>query len=173
MKTFVHHIASFALVALVVFSGVTVAYADKSKKTVDKNSARKTADQVVKAVSPAVGAVDVVVSAMNRKQAIKNTGSNAKIKVSSDTVKRDSRILFALVASDVFKTRIDVVSDQQQIDIGIYNMLGKRMADVYSGPASKGEHDYTLPASDLPEGVYICILQGSNFRRAEKFYLNR
>ncbi len=157
-----------ALIVLVALSSVTVAFADKSKKDRrTSDAARRTSEQAMKAVSPTVGAVDVVVSSMNRKS------NGAKIKVTSDTVRRDSRFIFAMVSSDVFKARVDIGSDQQNIDIGIYNMLGKRMADVYNGPASRGEHDYTSAVSDLPEGVYICIMQGGNFRRAEKFYLNR
>ena len=72
-----------------------------------------------------------------------------------------------------FTAKISLASDQQRIDIGIYNMLGKRMGDVYAGPATKGDHEYTISTDDLPEGVYICILQGGDFRRAAKFYLNR
>lgn len=173
MKSRYVHIA---LIALVAFGSVTVAFADKSKKDTRRTSdaGRRTTEQAMKAASPTVGAVDVVVSSMNRKAVTKQSGTTgAKIKVTSDTVRRESRILFAMVSSDVFKTKVDIGADQQNIDIGIYNMLGKRMADVYTGPASRGEHEYTMSVSDLPEGVYICILQSGNFRRAEKFYLNR
>lgn len=173
MKSRYVHIA---LIALVAFGSVTVAFADKSKKDSRRTSdaGRRTTEQAMKAASPTVGAVDVVVSSMNRKSMTKQSGTTgAKIKVTSDTVRRESRILFAMVSSDVFKTKVDIGADQQNIDIGIYNMLGKRMGDVYNGPASRGEHEYTMSVSDLPEGVYICILQSGNFRRAEKFYLNR
>jgi hypothetical protein len=45
--------------------------------------------------------------------------------------------------------------------------------DVYKGASARGQHEYSQSVSELPDGVYICILQGDNFRKAEKFYFRR
>jgi hypothetical protein len=52
-------------------------------------------------------------------------------------------------------------------------MLGKRVMDVYKGASGRGQQEFTQSLAELPDGVYICILQGDNFRKAEKFYFRR
>lgn len=90
----------------------------------------------------------------------------------ADSSRRDNRIVTARATSDVVTVRIEL-ADETSVDVGVYNMLGKKVLDVFRGTAPKGISDYTSPVGDMPEGVYICILQGSDFRRAEKFYLSR
>ncbi|MCO6466162.1 MAG: T9SS type A sorting domain-containing protein [Bradyrhizobiaceae bacterium] len=171
MKGFVHHIArnlivgAAMLAALVV--GASEARADKAKVVSKTKSAVSTSRRLT---TPGLNAVDAVVTALGQKS---STPAKAKVSVANDTVRTDSRIVSVHAAADVFTAKIDLASEQPQVDLAIYNMLGKKMSEVYRGPASKGEHEYVSSISDLPEGVYICILQGSNFRRAEKFYLSR
>lgn len=90
-----------------------------------------------------------------------------------DTARRDNRIVYARAHNDVFTVKMELLNDEAAIDVGIYNMLGKKVHDIYRGSASRGPSEYTAPVSDLPEGVYICVVQGTDFRRAEKFYLSR
>lgn len=97
----------------------------------------------------------------------------AKSTAGADTSARDNRIVFARTASDVFTSRIELMGDEPLIEVGIYNMLGKRVMDVYKGASGRGQHEYSQSVSELPDGVYICILQGDNFRKAEKFYFRR
>jgi hypothetical protein len=90
-----------------------------------------------------------------------------------DTARRDNRIVQARANNDVFVVKVELLNDESSLDVGIYNMLGKKVHDVYRGSAARGTSEYTAPVSDLPEGVYICVVQGTDFRRAEKFYLSR
>jgi hypothetical protein len=69
--------------------------------------------------------------------------------------------------------RVELQREESQLEVGVYNMLGKKVQDVHKGSVARGSHEYTSPVNDLPEGVYICIVQGADFRRAEKFYLSR
>ncbi len=168
MQRKLHHIARpvlatfFTVVFLMIAAGEV--FADKSRK-----APSKTSSVPATLTSPALTAAEVVVNAMGQRAATKS----AKVNVANDTSKTESRIISVRATPDVLQAKVDLATDQQQVDLAIFNMLGKRMTDVYRGPASKGEHEYTTSISDLPEGVYICILQGSNFRRAEKFYLSR
>lgn len=99
--------------------------------------------------------------------------SSQKVNAGTDTTGRDNRIVFSRASGDVFTTRIELATDEPLIEIGIYNMLGKRVMDVYKGASSRGQQEYTQSVAELPDGVYICILQGDNFRKAEKFYFRR
>ncbi len=91
----------------------------------------------------------------------------------ADSTRRDNRIVQARAHNDVFHAKIELINDEPSLDVGIYNMLGKKVHDVYRGSAGRGSSEYSAPVSDLPEGVYICVVQGADFRRAEKFYLSR
>ncbi len=175
MMTRVYHIARLGLfatlVASVLATSVYVASADTSKRGISE--ARKAVStKALRMSSPTLGAAETIVAALG-KQAGSTAPASQRTNVSRDTAANDSRIVSARASSDVFTAQVNLASDQTRIEVGIYNMLGKKMADVFAGPASRGEHEYTTPVSDLPEGVYVCILQGDNFRRAAKFYLSR
>ncbi len=170
MLTLKHHIAARVLLflAVVLACGLlsTPALADKAKKNTAKPNVSASA---IRLSSPTLNAADIVVNALGQR----SQKQTPKTSLTADTARGESKILFVRATSDVVTVKVDIANDQPSADIGIFNMLGKRMMDVHRGPVSRGEHEYTSSISDLPEGVYICILQGSNFRRAEKFYLSR
>jgi hypothetical protein len=174
------------LVLTMVAVGVlvpSIARADKTKKTTSTSSISINDLRTLSALRygmPFYGAMETSMLALGT---TKQTGQPAARPASTttqgktqvrevDTV-RASRIVFVRASSDVFNARIELVQDESTLDLGIYNMLGKKVMDVYRGSERKGEHDYSLSISELPEGVYICIMQGSNYRRAEKFYISR
>lgn len=161
----------------VMIATTATAFADKSKKVSSKptSSKDKKAAAVIKYGTPYTGAVEALSAAERGSKSTTTTSSNKtpRTQNGADSSQRESRIVSVRASSDVFAVRIELAEDEQTIDIGIYNMLGKKVHDVYRGYASDGMHDYSVPISDLPEGVYICIAQGSGFRRAEKFYLSR
>jgi hypothetical protein len=64
---------------------------------------------------------------------------------------------------------VELASEQRRLEIAVYNLLGKRVATVYQGKASPGVHEYPIPSAGLPNGVYICVVQGDGFRLAQKF----
>jgi hypothetical protein len=172
MRGSVYHIARLASLAVlattVMVATTTQALADKSKKAV---STKTSTSSAIRLNNPTLNAAEVIVTALGQK-AVGNSPNTNKTN-GADTSRTDSRIVSVRATPDVLTVKIDLAADQPMLDLGVYNMLGKRMADVFRGPALRGEHEYNISISDLPEGVYICILQGSNFRRAEKFYLSR
>lgn len=173
------------MVAFVVLcTGASLLKADRAKRTSIPKAGAVSSSSVLRYSTPLYGALEATFLALNqagtKKSAPAAAASASTVQQASkthvrdaDTSRRDNKIVFARAAADQFTTKIDLVDEQTSIDVGIYNMLGKKVIDVYRGGASKGPHDYTVGVSDLPEGVYICILQGENFRRAEKFYLSR
>jgi hypothetical protein len=163
------------IVALLVMPvSVLADGARKSAAKADRTSAEKKALSLIKYGTPVYGAMQTTLDAMHRKDVPKGK-SLAKPAVArdADTSKGGSRIVSLRAANDVVVVRIDLVREEPQLEIGVYNMLGKKVQDVYRGSAARGGHEYTSPVNDLPEGVYICIMQGADFRRAEKFYLSR
>ncbi|HYF03807.1 MAG TPA: T9SS type A sorting domain-containing protein [Patescibacteria group bacterium] len=71
---------------------------------------------------------------------------------------------------------VELAQDTPQMQINVYNILGRKVVDVWRGDATKGEvitKDFTQEMQGLPEGMYICIVQGKDFRLAEKFTVSR
>jgi hypothetical protein len=169
-------LAGIAICAMILTLGYAPAIADKAKKATSSKSVtakERTAKAATTYASPINGAVSTTIRALGNRRTPNVSKQSTKVNVGADTSRRDNKFIFARAASDVFTTRIELSDDQGSIDIGIYNMLGKKVMDVYRGYASRGQHDYTQPIPDLPEGVYICIMQGSDFRKAEKFFFSR
>ncbi len=47
-----------------------------------------------------------------------------------------------------------------RVSLGVYNMLGEKVADLAEGMMHSGIHTLRFDASRLPSGVYICALRG-------------
>lgn len=91
----------------------------------------------------------------------------------ADSLPRENRIQSIREAEGGFIVVVELASDQRRLDIGVYNLLGKRVATVYLGKASAGIREYPIPTAGLPNGIYICVAQGDGFRVAHKFVLSR
>ena len=173
-----NHLMRVLAVALVAVTWVTtVAFADNATKTPSRRGDAKVSIplKVMQYGSPGFGPADMIVNAVGKvaRPHTEPASKPAKVANSRDTSANDNKIVSTVATADVFTAVISLSSTQAKLDVGIYNMLGKRMADVYTGSAGRGSFEFSTPISQLPEGVYICIVQGSNFRRAAKFYLSR
>jgi hypothetical protein len=101
----------------------------------------------------------------------KELSKTATIAQDTSTIKNE--ILRVYTSDNLnFKVKIRLKEYIVPIKISIYNMLGNLVEEVYSGTAIEGV-DYPFVASNLPNGFYLCILQGPNFRDAEKFTISR
>jgi hypothetical protein len=174
MTQYTRHINSFVYRLLIAVVGVVVAvstaFADNAKKAPLTAKPKIVASTTI--MPMASGAVYASIKAVTgrTKALAKVAGKTAS---GSDSSGRDNRIVFSRTSGDVFTTRIELATDEPLIEIGIYNMLGKRVMDVFKGASARGQQDFSQSVAELPEGVYICILQGDNFRKAEKFYFRR
>lgn len=156
----------------------TPAKADRSRKTEissEKSSRDRQALALLKYGTTVYGAMESLLFTMERQQApsVKQLPKATVNSREADTARTISRIISTRAVADVITVQAELVREEPQLEIGLYNMLGRKVQDVYRGHASRGRHEYSATVSDLPEGVYICIMQGSDFRRAEKFYLSR
>ena len=90
----------------------------------------------------------------------------------SDTVKIDNKIEKFYNDGDILKVKVKIANPNDNITISAYNMLGRKILDVYSGAPRKDEI-YDIYAQNLQNGMYICIVQGSDFKLVEKFVVSR
>lgn len=93
-------------------------------------------------------------------------------KVELDTVSgtQIERIWYSQTELNV---EINQAGKQQEISITVYNMLGKEVLDVYKGTSSSSQKEIFSKPFNLPNGIYICVLQGKNFKDSEKFIISR
>lgn len=71
---------------------------------------------------------------------------------------------------------VELAQDAPQLQINVYNILGRKVVEVWKGDAVKGDviiKDFSQEMQGLPEGMYICVVQGKDFRLAEKFTASR
>lgn len=174
MKLLRHHIAPlmYALVVactLCAFS--STARAENDKRTVGRvPMAKPSATSSFSPVNRAVSSALRTLTARKDGAELRTQGKTASGRDSSISA---PRIISTRVSAEVFTAKVEMASDEPLVDIAIFNMLGKRVMEVYKGASSRGIHEHTQSVSDLPEGVYMCVMQGNNFRKAEKFFFSR
>lgn len=101
---------------------------------------------------------------------VPKSGVNKQVAYSADTT---NSILKIWSKSEQFYVKISLADYQSDIALTAYNMLGKEVLKIHQGTPKPKEYLYEFSSTDLPNGVYICVLQGRNFRDAEKFIVSR
>jgi hypothetical protein len=94
-------------------------------------------------------------------------------RLTEDTTSKLNRINKIWTISDKVKAEVVIVEDDANLTIKVYNMLGKEIAEIFSGLQSQKTKVYEYPTASLPNGIYICILTGKNFRDTKKFIVSR
>ena len=171
MRSPFRHIAPISLMlmtAALAIAMVPSVHAENDKRAVSPKIATKSST-----LSPMTRAVSSALRTLTTRKAAADVRSQAKTSTGRDSAIAAPRIISTRVASEVFTARIELAVDEPLVDVAIFNMLGKRVMDVYKGSSARGTHEHTQSVSDLPEGVYMCVLQGTNFRKAEKFFFSR
>jgi len=93
-----------------------------------------------------------------------------------DTTPKINRIVSLRDGGDIFYLYLELLDREQTITINVYNMLGKNVLDVYKGRPQPDSIPYQIIVSgppSLPNGVYLCVVTGKNFRLREKFVISR
>jgi len=95
----------------------------------------------------------------------------AKKLVEADT-SISNKILQVWATSTDLNVKVQVSDKNKQINITVYNMLGKEIVKVFEGLHVR-ESDPYIVNINMPNGIYICVLRGDGFRHAEKFIISR
>jgi hypothetical protein len=79
-------------------------------------------------------------------------------------------------AGEPTKLIVKVKDKDKKINITIFNLLGKKVSDVFddSPGANETEIDSFIDKiNKLSNGIYICVLTGQNYRLMKKFTISR
>lgn len=99
----------------------------------------------------------------------------AKTRISS-IVEQDTavenRIEYIRQIGTDYEVKTSIKDRDVQIQLFVFNMIGKIVLEIHEGFPVPGD-EYLIDGSKLPQGIYICVLQGRNFRDTEKFVVSR
>jgi mannose/cellobiose epimerase-like protein (N-acyl-D-glucosamine 2-epimerase family) len=62
---------------------------------------------------------------------------------------------------------------QTSVTLGVYDMLGREIAQLANGTLAAGEHSVTWNASGIPSGVYVYRIRAGVFTETKKLILQR
>lgn len=63
------------------------------------------------------------------------------------------------------------ISSSQEVSLNVFNVLGKKVAELVSGVQSSGDHSITFNASNLPSGIYYYTLITNDFTETKAMTL--
>ncbi len=113
----------------------------------------------------------------NNKKTSLNGTKIAKPNLKLNSIELDSittnKIIKIWYTNSELNIQIYQVFKQQEIAISVYNMLGKEVLEVFKGTSSSNVEETYSKTFNLPNGIYICIMQGKNFKSSEKFIISR
>lgn len=93
-------------------------------------------------------------------------------KIQQDTTK-ENKIKSVWIDKDNLNAEVSLIDIDQKINISVYNLLGKKVFDIFDGLPQDERAVYVKPAVSIPNGVYLCVVLGKNFRLREKFIVSR
>ena len=68
---------------------------------------------------------------------------------------------------------LQVENKEQRIKIWIYNLLGKKVLEVYDGKPKDPTQPYEFSTNELPKGIFLLVVYGDNFRLREKLVITK
>ncbi len=63
------------------------------------------------------------------------------------------------------------LKEKDHVTLIVFDILGKEVARLVDGIQTEGEHSVNFDGSNLPSGMYIYQLKGSNFCLSKKMLL--
>lgn len=96
-----------------------------------------------------------------------------ELKVLKDTVETGNKLEIRQdEAGEIFYVYLTLKNPEQRVEVGVFNMLGKQVMEIFSGDYKSFSNPYVLDSTFLPNGLFLCVAQGKNFRLAEKFIVS-
>lgn len=94
-----------------------------------------------------------------------------------DSNHKENRLTILAKSNDPndFVATLKITEDQSSMQVACFNMLGKKVKVIHEGFVKSVDdgQNFDFNASDLPQGMYLCVAQGNGIRLVEKFYVNR
>ncbi|ROL56438.1 hypothetical protein D9V84_08395 [Bacteroidetes/Chlorobi group bacterium Naka2016] len=105
----------------------------------------------------------------------KNNDKNIEQKIENDTTTKGNRIISIRETEkgDKIAIYLQVENMDQRIKIFVYNLLGKKVLDIYEGKPKDPSQPYEFSTNELPKGIFLLVVIGDNFRLREKLIITK
>ncbi|MGB9701505.1 MAG: hypothetical protein ACPL1A_02130 [Candidatus Kapaibacteriota bacterium] len=105
---------------------------------------------------------------------IKNNGNVFFYSQEADTSTNGNKISKIWNDNQNFRIKLYITQyKDQSIRLSLYNLLGKEVKVIYEGVPLDNDYEYTFPYLDLPNGVYLCVLNGHFYRDTKKIVISK
>ncbi|NNE47463.1 MAG: T9SS type A sorting domain-containing protein [Rhodothermales bacterium] len=158
---------------------VHIMVSDPSVARVTPNAARTDVAGDVKAVLEALGVGDFDVTARSTGYASTSAAVNVQpVGVEESVpreVQRDDVVLRANYPNP-FRIATTIrysLQRSEEVTLTVYDLLGRRIDVLYSGPRPPGEYATRFDASDLAAGIYFCRLTAGTQSRVSTLVVAR
>jgi len=76
--------------------------------------------------------------------------------------------VFPNPVNNIANVQFNLAENKDNIEVGIYDMVGKKIKNLYNGPLSQGGQDFSIDVSGLSKGVYFVSIISSDRRVTQK-----
>ena len=104
---------------------------------------------------------------------------NNKNNKNDEKIHHINKIVKIWIENDwIVNATAEIKDNKEEIKVSIYNLLGKELHKIYEGqPKEKdedGNYKFTSQTPiNLPNNVYILVIQGINYKIADKFIVSK
>ncbi|MFN3306433.1 MAG: hypothetical protein ACK42Z_04510 [Candidatus Kapaibacteriota bacterium] len=111
---------------------------------------------------------------LTKKETGKENGKYFEIK-NDTTFSKSNRIISIreVDKGDKMAIYLQVENKEQRIKIWIYNLLGKKVLEIYDGKPKDPTQPYEFSTNELPKGIFLLVVYGDNFRLREKLVITK
>ncbi|MGC8747641.1 MAG: hypothetical protein ACP5RR_02005 [Candidatus Kapaibacteriota bacterium] len=105
----------------------------------------------------------------------KNNGKYYESRVENDTATKGNKIISIRETDKGDKIAIYIQTEnmEQRIKLMVYNLLGKKVLDIYDGKPKDPSQPYEFSTEELPKGIFLLVVIGDNFRLREKLIITK
>lgn len=109
-----------------------------------------------------------------KKNTRKSNGKYYENKIENDTSQSKGNRIISIRETDKgdrMAVYLQIENPDKNINIVIYNLLGKKVLDVYEGKPKDPSQPYEFSTNELPKGIFLLVVIGDNFRLREKLII--
>jgi hypothetical protein len=97
-----------------------------------------------------------------------------KVPLEADTSSFGNKIERIWSNNQVFNVKLAIYGfKDRQIRLSLVNLIGKEVKVIYEGLPKDSDWEYSFSYSEIPSGVYICVLSSSDYRDAKKIVISK
>lgn len=138
-------------------------------QSLTKTAVKSATPQLINKSNPAT--TGTIIATPNMKS---NKVSNYTAKANSDSTTSNSRITKIWNSNERYFVEVILEDKNAVVELVAYNMFGKNVQNIDDIiELNSTTRVYSFNATSLPNGVYLCVLQGRNIRDVEKFIVSR